>query len=76
MPYNYNGGLTIHATTATGAIPIQDALIVIKGSDEENAHIELSLITDEDGVTDTVYLPAPELSYSLDKSANDIESIL
>ena len=60
MTYNENGSLIIFATGASGALPIEGAKVVIKGSGEENRFEEYSLFTDMDGVTPPVTLLAPD----------------
>ena len=60
MTYSENGSLIIFATGASGALPIEGAKVVIKGSGEENRFEEYSLFTDMDGVTPPVTLLAPD----------------
>ena len=62
------GTLRVRAYTAGGALPIADAVVRIKGAEEGNRLIAYSLITDRDGTTEAVKLPAPSLSYSLSPS--------
>ena len=61
-----NGFLIVKVSTASGAIPIENAVVIIQGKDENNQDILLSLLTDRDGLTPRVMLPAPnrELSES------------
>ena len=66
------GTLSVRAYTAGGALPVKGATVRIMGAGEENRHISYSLITDVDGVTERVRLPAP--SASLSQSPNPKES--
>ena len=59
------GRLVINTYTASGAIPVPQSTVRIRGADEDNRFIEYSLLTDENGATPTVNLPAPNASYSL-----------
>ena len=60
------GAMQVRVFRASEALPIQNASVKITGSDEYNGDIQISLLTDNDGVTPTVNLPAPppELSRS------------
>ena len=53
------GYLYIKASTASGAIPIEGATVNVRGSEQENSGIILSLITNSAGATPKVPLPAP-----------------
>ena len=53
------GYLIVRVTTALGAIPLENASVTVRGSDEENAQIVYSLTTDSDGKTERIPLPAP-----------------
>ena len=53
------GYLVIKASTARGALPLEDAQVSIRGSEPENSGIILSLTTNSAGITDKVALPAP-----------------
>ena len=64
MEYTDYGALSIKATGAN-AFPVENALVRIRGASEENRFIEYSRVTDEDGATQKVYLPAPRLADSL-----------
>ena len=59
------GKLRVRAYTAGGALPVEDAVVRIKGAEEDNRFVSYSLLTDRDGITSAVSLPAPSLSYSL-----------
>ena len=58
--------LSIRAFSASEALPIENAIVKINGASETNSDVSFSLITDEDGVTPGVMLPAPSASYSLE----------
>ena len=62
MPSEY-GTFMVRAYTA-GALPVEGASVRIRGADEGNKSIAYLLITDADGVTETVSLPAPPKSLS------------
>ena len=64
MPLNRLGELSIRAFTAGGALPVENAIIRIRGAMEENRDVELSLLTDLDGLTNKVQLPTSEIKYS------------
>ena len=59
------GNLSVRALTGGGALPVEGAVVRISGADENNSDIEYSLITDLDGITETIDLPAPSLEFSL-----------
>jgi len=52
------------AFTAT-ALPVEGALIRIMGGEEANRGVAFTLITDLNGVTETVPLPAPKRSLTM-----------
>lgn len=53
------GYLRIRATTARGAIPLQNAIVNIRGSQQENSGIIGSYVTDANGLTPLITLSAP-----------------
>lgn len=59
------GSLVVNVGIANEARPIKGALVRISGADEDNKEIKRSLITDNDGVTQKIELPAKNRSYSL-----------
>ena len=69
MKYDSTGFLQIAAFTASGALPSPNITVRITGSDEENIGVDYSLITDRDGLSDILSLPAPSLSYSLNSGS-------
>lgn len=66
MAFDKSGTLRVNTYTAGGALPVAGTVVRIIGSTEENRLIEYSIITDVDGVTEIISLPAPsrELSQS------------
>ncbi|MBQ8689131.1 MAG: hypothetical protein IJ515_02060 [Clostridia bacterium] len=72
MQYNDNGTMSVRTYTAGGALPVKNSVIKIIGADENNRFIEFSFLTDEDGVTNTLILPAPSKSYSLAPGALEV----
>ena len=62
------GTLRIRAYTASEALPIPNAVVRITGAEELNRLVSYSLLTDRNGITEAITLPAPSLSYSLSPS--------
>jgi hypothetical protein len=62
---NEYGNLTVRAYTAGGGLPVEGAVVRIRGAEELNRDIYYELITDESGNTKIVSLPAPSEAYSL-----------
>jgi hypothetical protein len=65
MTYDSTGYLQIRTFVAGEAIPISDVNIRITGIDEPNGGIDYSVLTDRDGITKFIPLPAPSIEYSL-----------
>ena len=65
------GTLRIRAYTAGEALPVADAVVRIIGAEEANRFVAHSLITDRNGTTEAVKLPAPSASYSLSPSPTE-----
>ena len=57
------GYLIIRASTARGAIPLQNARVTVRGTGE-NSGVIYSLVTDASGLTEKISLPAPPRSES------------
>ena len=72
MNFDESGTLTIRAFTAGGALPLEGTEIKLTGALEENRFYETNLVTDVDGLTARVVLPAPNRSYSLSPGAPEI----
>jgi hypothetical protein len=69
MNYDSFGNIRIRAYTASGALPTEGALVKIYGADEGNNGVIFSLLTDNDGVTREIPLPAPPKAYSTSPGA-------
>lgn len=67
-----NGSLRVRAYTAGGALPVKDAVVRITGAEEDNRMIAYSLVTDRDGQTESVVLPAPSINYSLSPDPGEL----
>ena len=59
------GILIVRATTASGAYPVADVNVSIRGASDVGGNIRISLTTDENGVTQPVLLPTPPRALSL-----------
>lgn len=53
------GYLIVKVSTASDAIPIENASVIIQGKDESNSNVLLSLLSDKDGLTPKIALPSP-----------------
>lgn len=60
---NYQGNLSISVTSTIGSLPIKDATITINVTGQPD-QIADTLTTDESGLSQTVALPAPDISFS------------
>lgn len=65
MKYSYTGNLNVKTFLAADALPTPGALVRVFGVEEENRETEYSRITDVDGATGIIPLPAPPIDYSL-----------
>lgn len=72
MKFNDFGTISVRVYTAGGALPLGDAVVRIKGAEEENRFVEYSVLTDADGVTGLISLPTPDKLYSLSPSPGEI----
>ena len=70
MAFDKNGTLVINAYSASGALPIKDTHVRVVGAGEENRTIQYSVVTDLDGVTLPIILPAPPRELSQSPGAN------
>ena len=61
---NSNGYLIVKVSTANGAIPIENAVVIVQGKDDSNKNVLISLITNPDGLTPILSLPAPKSELS------------
>ncbi len=62
--YSGTGYIIVRASTASSAIPLENATVIIRGVEEDNSSIAHSLLTDRDGLTPKVNLPTPPISAS------------
>jgi hypothetical protein len=62
------GYLLVKVSTASGAIPVENVTIVIQGNDDDNQSIFISKLTNRDGLTEKIVLPAPNGDFSLNPS--------
>ncbi len=61
---NGKGSLIVKASTASGAIPLENVTVLIQGVDADNSDTLISLVTDRDGITPRVELSAPPTGLS------------
>ena len=66
------GTFALQAYTAGGAYPVPGALVRIQSTNNPTEVIQRSLITDEDGLTERIRLPAPSRNISLDPDSIEI----
>ena len=71
MPFDKIGMLVVNTYTAGGALPVEGTVVRIIGTDEENKLTEYSIITDIDGVTERISLPAPSRELSQSPGASE-----
>ena len=71
MKYDGNGNIRIKTYMADEALPVSGTLVKIYGTDEYNRDIKYSLITDSNGITEEISLPAPNKSYSTSPGAKE-----
>ena len=69
MAFNKSGTLIINASSAGGALPTAGVVVRISGVTEENRDVQYSLITDIDGISEKVSLPAPPRELSMSPGA-------
>lgn len=58
------GYIKAEVTTGSGAVPIENAIVLITQKDGDKTYLLKMLITDESGATETIPLPAPNAAYS------------
>lgn len=71
MNYEDFGTMRIRTYTASGALPVDGALVKIYGTGDYNKDTVYSLLTDEDGITRGISLPAPPKLYSSSPGAKE-----
>lgn len=67
-----SGDMTVRAFTAGGALPVEGAVVRIMGAMEENRLVSYSLLTNRDGLTSKVALPAPSAALSLSPDPKEL----
>ena len=65
------GTLTVRTTTADSALPVAGAAVRVYGAEEGNSDVVFSRVTDRDGTTEAIRLPAP--SRQLSQASNPLE---
>ncbi len=70
--FTQTGTLLVNTAVAGGALPISNSVVKIVGASEENRGIEYSVLTDENGVTKEIPLPAPLKSLSEAPNAPEV----
>ena len=63
--YAGTGYIIVKVATASGAIPVEGATVIIRGNEEQNSSILLSFLTNNDGLTLRSALPAPSREESM-----------
>lgn len=58
------GYIKAEVTTGSGAVPIENAVVLITKKDNGRTYLLKMLISDESGSTETAALPAPNVSFS------------
>ena len=72
MIYDSTGTLVAKTLLAGGAIPLSDVVVRIYGGFEENRFVNYSILTDIDGITKALVLPAPNEKYSMAPFAKEL----
>jgi len=72
MKFEDFGFLSVLTSSADSSLPVEGSVIRITGEQEENSFIDFSIITDVDGITEKIELPAPNKLYSLSPSSPEI----
>lgn len=67
-----SGTLTVRAYTAGGALPVAGAVVRIMGAMENNRLVSFSTITDRDGISEKLTLPAPSADLSLSPDPSEL----
>ena len=58
------GNMTVRVTLGGGAVPVEGATVIIRGSGEDTAMEPISLLTDRDGTTEPIALITPDKALS------------
>ena len=71
MNYAGYGNIRIRTYTAGGALPVEGTVVRIYGTDDYNKDIKYSLVTDSNGITEELSLPAPAKTFSTSPGAKE-----
>ena len=69
MKYDGTGSIKIRTYIASDAMPLEGVVVKIYGTDDYNKDVLYSLITDSNGLTKEIPLPAPPKSLSTSPGA-------
>jgi len=69
-PTAFTAPLTVRVTSANGAIPIPDALVIITREEDGETIVEASRITNDSGLAEPVLLPAVDPTLTLQPGNN------
>ena len=72
MKMDGQGRFKAQVSIGNGTIPIEGAVVIVRSDNEENTAIAHFLVTDRDGLTSTIELPAPNTGYSLTPSVTKL----
>ena len=67
---SYNGRLLVRVTSAGGAFPVEGAIVRVEGRSREVDGLLRALVTDRDGQTEILSIPAPDPALSLSPGAS------
>ena len=62
--YSQTGALIVSVYTASGAIPLEGAVVTIYGSNKLDSGVKTVFYTDRSGNTEKIFLPAPPVNES------------
>ena len=66
------GTLRVRAFTAGGALPVGGAIVRVRGASEDNSLVSFTSVTDRDGLSELMTLPAPSRDLSLSPSPEEL----
>ena len=74
---NYNMGgegyLVVRVSTASGAVPLPNALVTVRGGEEGNSDYYRSFYSGASGLTEKIALPAPPRALTDDPSVDGVK---
>ena len=65
------GILVVAVSAASGAYPIEGAIVLVESDDEYDRVSPITRLTDRDGMTEQIMLPAPPRALSLSPEGNE-----